>query len=126
MPTGCSYLIARLVVSFLAICVEGIPSAVAQTNGETRPRSIVSYKEARSADETKLEVGSPQARAEAKKLYKAGVDYVDAGLFTQAAELFRRAIRLDPEYAEAYRGLGRTYADMGDWGKAVESLQQAV
>jgi protein involved in polysaccharide export with SLBB domain len=45
---------------------------------------------------------------------------------TQAAELFRRAIRLDPQYTDAHRSLGRAYYDMREWDKAVESLQQAV
>ena len=130
MPPSCSKLIARPVVTSLAIWLVGISPVLGQmqTNGETRPRSTVSYQERSTvgADETNLEVGSPQARAEAKKLYKAGVDYVHAGFFPQAAELFRRALRLDPQYADAHRSLGRAYADMREWDKAVESLQQAV
>jgi hypothetical protein len=30
-------------------------------------------------------------KAEAKKVYKAGIDYANAGLFTQAAELLQNA-----------------------------------
>jgi protein involved in polysaccharide export with SLBB domain len=130
MPTSCSKLIARPIVTSLAICLLAMSPVLGQmqTNGETRLRSAVSYQEqsAGSSDETNLEVGSPRARAEAKKLYKAGVDYVHAGFFAQAAELFRRALRLDPQYADAHRSLGRAYIDMREWDKAVESLQQAV
>ena len=130
MPASCSKSVVRAVVSSLAICIVWISPVLGQmqTNGETRPRSTVSYQEQSPAtgDETNLEVGSPQARAEAKKLYKAGVDYVHAGFFAQAAELFRRAIRLNPQYADAHRSLGRAYIDMREWDKAVESLQQAV
>ena len=130
MPTGCSNLIARLVVSSLAICVIEIPSVQAQIemNGETRLRSILSYQEqsTRGADETNLQPGSPVARAEAKKLYKAGVDYGNGGFFPQAAELFRRALRLDPQYIDAHYGLGRAYSDMREWDKAVESFEQVL
>jgi protein involved in polysaccharide export with SLBB domain len=131
MPGSCSKLIAGYVVAPLALCVVGISPVLGQipTNGETRPRSTVSYQEQQSAgggDETNLEAGSPQARAEAKKLYKAGVDYVQSGFFAQAAELFRRALRLNPQYTDAHRSLGRVYSEMREWDKAVESLQQAV
>jgi protein involved in polysaccharide export with SLBB domain len=33
---------------------------------------------------------------------------------------------LNPQYADAHRGLGRAYIDMREWDKAVESLQQAI
>jgi protein involved in polysaccharide export with SLBB domain len=99
-----------------------------QTNGETRPRSTVSYQEQSPGGgaETNLEAGSPQARAEAKKLYKAGVDYGNGGFFPQAAELFRRALRLDPQYIDAHYGLGRAYSDMREWDKAVGAFEQVV
>ncbi len=130
MPTSCSELIVRPVVVSLAICVVGISPILAQTqtNGQTRPRSLVSDQEQSTggADETNLEAGSPEARVEAKKLYKAGVDYGLAGFLPQAAELFRRALRLDPQYADAHRSLGRAYSEMREWDKAVESLEQAV
>lgn len=128
MPGSCCKLIGRLVVVSLAICAASISPALGQTNRETRPRSLGDYQ-AQSVvdpDDANIQIGSPEARAEAKKLYKAGVDYVDGGFFPQAAELFRRAIRLDPQYVAAHRNLGRTYAAMQEWDKAVESLQQAV
>jgi protein involved in polysaccharide export with SLBB domain len=120
--------IAVSLVAALAICVAGVSPVVGQTNEQTRSRSFVSSQErsARGSDEANLQVGSPEARAEAKQLYKAGVDYGIAGFIPQAAELFRRALRLDPQYADAYRSLGRAYSDMKEWDKAVESLEQAV
>ena len=130
MPTSCSKLIALPVVASLALCVVGISPGVGQTqtNGQTRPRSTVSYQEPSTggADETNLVAGSPEARKEAKKLYKAGVDYGNGGFFPQAAELFRRALRLDPQYIDAHYGLGRAYSDMREWDKAIESFEQVV
>lgn len=130
MPTSCSQLIGRLVVSSFAICIVGLSPVIGQpqTNGQTRPRSLATYQDpsSGSSDETSLQPGSPVARAEAKKLYKAGVDYGNGGFFPQAAELFRRALKLDPQNIDAHYGLGRAYSDMRQWDKAVESFEQVV
>lgn len=71
-------------------------------------------------------VVSPEARAEAKRLYKEGVKYGVARLFAQAAEMFERAVRLDPQYADAHFALGHAYFDMKQWKKAVGSFERAV
>ena len=69
---------------------------------------------------------SPEARAEAKRLYKEGVKYGLAHLFSQAAEIFERAVRLDPEYGDAHFALGHAYFDLKQWKKAVGSFERAV
>lgn len=129
MPTSCSQLIGRLVVSSLAICILGLSPVIGQpqTSGQTRPRSLATYGEpSTGGDESNFIAGSPEARKEAKKLYKAGVDYGNGGFFPQAAELFRRALRLDPQYIDAHYSLGRAYSDMREWDKAIESFEQVV
>ena len=52
--------------------------------------------------------------------------YGTAGLFTQAAELFRRSVQLNPDYADAHQGLGHAYLDLGRLDEAIQSLQQAL
>jgi len=130
MPTICCKFLLRLVVSSLATCVVGISPVIGQTqtNGQTRPRSLATYEEPSTGggDESNFIAGSPEARKEAKKLYKAGVDYGNGGFFPQAAELFRRALRLDPQYIDAHYSLGRAYSDMREWNKAIESFEQVV
>ena len=130
MPTICSKFLLRLVVSSLATCVAGISPVIGQTqtNGQTRPRSLATYEgpSTGGGDESHFIAGSPEARKEAKKLYKAGVDYGNGGFFPQAAELFRRALRLDPQYIDAHYSLGRAYSDMREWNKAIESFEQVV
>jgi protein involved in polysaccharide export with SLBB domain len=76
----------------------------------------------RSADR----IVSPEARAEAKRLFKEGEKYGLAGLYSQAVEIFQRALKLDPGNADAYYGLGHAYFDLHQWAKAVESLERAV
>jgi protein involved in polysaccharide export with SLBB domain len=64
--------------------------------------------------------------SESKQLYAEGVKYALAGFFSQAVELFQRAIRLDPKFADAHFALGHAYFDTGRWEKAIESFQRAV
>jgi polysaccharide biosynthesis/export protein len=92
--------------------------ATAQTvnNYADNPRN------ARSAEGTV----SPEAKAEAKRLYKEGVKYGVAGLFQQAAEVLERAVKLNPGFADAHYALGHAYFDMKQWRNAIESLKVAV
>jgi protein involved in polysaccharide export with SLBB domain len=64
--------------------------------------------------------------SESKQLYAEGVKYALAGFFSQAVELFQRAIRLDPKFADAHFALGHAYFDIGQWEKAIESFERAV
>lgn len=77
----------------------------------------------RSSDRT---VSSPEARAEAKRLYKEGVKYGLAGLFPQAVAILQRAVKLDPQFADAHYALGHAYFDLKQWRNAIESLKVAL
>ncbi|HEX6719722.1 MAG TPA: tetratricopeptide repeat protein [Pyrinomonadaceae bacterium] len=69
---------------------------------------------------------SPEARTEAKRLYKEGVKYGLAGLFPQAIEILQRSIKLDPQNADAHFALGHAYYDVKQYRNAIESLKMAV
>jgi len=69
---------------------------------------------------------SPEAKAEAKRLYKEGVKYGLAGLYPQAIEILQRSIKLDPENADAHFALGHAYYDLKQYRNAIESLKVAV
>jgi tetratricopeptide (TPR) repeat protein len=43
-----------------------------------------------------------------------------------AAEAYQQAIKLQPNYAKAYAGLGFTYGAMGRYPQAVEAFKQAI
>jgi len=79
-----------------------------------------------SVNSTNASIASPEAKAEAKRLYKEGVKYGLAGLFSQAAEIFERAVKLDPQYADAHFALGHAYFDLQQWKKAAKSFERAV
>ncbi len=111
----------------LSLCLVVLTSSYSLA--QTRPRSLSDSNQkpaVTSVAESGLEVGSEEAGAEAKRLYKQGSEYGHAGLFAQAAELFQRATKLKPDYAEAYRGLGHAYVDMKQWDKAIPVLEQAL
>src|SRR6185369_1748219 len=69
---------------------------------------------------------SPEARAAARKLYKEGVKYGLAGLYSQAAATFEQVVQLDPQFADAHFALGHAYFDMRSWAKAAKALQRAI
>ena len=79
-----------------------------------------------AANSTSNRIVSPEAKAEAKRLYKEGVKYGVAGLFSQAAEIFERAVKLDPQNADAHFALGHAYFDLEQWRKAAKSFERAV
>jgi protein involved in polysaccharide export with SLBB domain len=69
---------------------------------------------------------SQNAEEEAKRLYKIGVKYGSTGLYEQAAEMFERALKLKPDYGEAYLSLGHAYYDLRLWEQAIDSIQRGL
>lgn len=69
---------------------------------------------------------SKDTYSESKRLYNEGVTYALAGLYSQAAQIFQQAIRLDPKFADAHFALGHAYYDMRRWQDSIESFQRAV
>jgi protein involved in polysaccharide export with SLBB domain len=62
----------------------------------------------------------------ARKFYQTGLDLMEAGQLPEAAGSFRQALQFDPEYADAYAALGRTYFKMREWQQASDNLKRAV
>lgn len=69
---------------------------------------------------------SRENEVEAEKYFKLAVGYGRSRLFKEAAISFTQAIRLKPNYADAYYGLGQAYFDLGRWSEAIEALEQAI
>ena len=69
---------------------------------------------------------TPEAKAQARRLYKEGVKYGLAGLYSQAAATFEQVVQLDPQFADAQFALGHAYFDMRSWAKAAKALQRAI
>ncbi len=118
-----------LLAATLLLCFAQLNVVIAQnTAPESRPRVVGRHSEQKSAvpDEAELRAHSSETNAEAKRLHKEGVKYGRAGLLKQAVQLFERAVKLKPDYADAHYSLGHAYLDLGQLEKAIASLQQAV
>lgn len=64
--------------------------------------------------------------AEAAERYQAGIKLTEAGQFSEAVENLQEALRLNPQYADAYAALGRAYFKMRDWQKAAVNIRRAM
>ena len=104
------------VVVLVGVCL-GVVSAQTASNYVDNPRDTRSTEGAPA---------SPEAKAEAKRLYKEGVKYGLSGLFPQAVTILQRAVKLDPQFADAHFALGHAYFDLKQWRNAVESFKTAV
>ena len=62
----------------------------------------------------------------ATRCYQQGEELFEAGQMVQAAERFRQALQLNPEYADAYAALGRTYFKLRQWQLAIDNLNRAA
>ena len=111
-----SKLLAFAAVSLLVLSCAGI--VVAQTASN--------YADNPPGSGTAERTASPEAKAEAKRLYTEGVKYGLAGLFPQAVQVLERSVKLDPQNADAHFALGHAYFDLKQYRNAIESLKMAV
>lgn len=118
----------RQLATFISalLLLSGVSSVLVfgQTDSQVRPRRTQSLSSRPEEDDPKPP--SPEARAEAKRLYQAGVKYGLAGLYRQAAASFEQAVKLNPTYADAYLSLGHAYSDLRQWEQAINSLERGL
>ena len=48
------------------------------------------------------------------------------GIYDKAIEEYNKAIELEPLFAAAFKGLGASYGELGEFGKAVEAYLEAT
>ena len=108
--------LAFAAVSLLVLSCAGLVAAQTASN----------YVDSSTPSGTVERTVTPEAKAEAKRLYKEGVKYGLAGLFPQAVEILQRSVKLDPENPDAHFALGHAYFDLKQYRNAIESLKMAV
>lgn len=58
--------------------------------------------------------------------YGRGIDRLDSGDFEKAMEEFSRALKINPSYAGAWKGLAESCAKAGRYARAVECCDRAI
>jgi tetratricopeptide (TPR) repeat protein len=90
-------------------------------------RKEITLKERTGQDLGKIQERSISDHAkEAKVLNVIGEKHGNAGELERAIEIFKRAVKLDPENADAYNNLGYTFFIMGDRAKGKEYFARAL
>jgi Tfp pilus assembly protein PilF len=67
-----------------------------------------------------------EIQEEAISYYNRGIDYVDQEEYKRAATMFRKAIQLRGDFAEAHSMLGFSLRKQGKYGKANKSYKRAL
>ena len=115
---------ASSILAFLILFAFYSERAAGQT---TNPNSQSATNSAAAKEPLRrVSLATPNASAEAVKLYEEGLKLSEAGQYPQAVEKFQQAIRNDSEYADAYSALGRTYFKMQQWQNAIDNLRRAA
>lgn len=116
MTTKRVFSIFLWVAALVAAAFIGEPLLFAQNNS-----NIAQSPARRSVQPVNRDVAK-----EAERRYKLGVQQGLASRYAEAAESFRQAIALNPQYPDAHFGLGHAFFDLGRWSAAVEELRTAV
>ena len=61
-----------------------------------------------------------------EELFDQAVDHVGDGDLERAATLYREALEVDPEYADAWEGLSMALADLEQWNDAIQAAHRVV
>ncbi len=64
--------------------------------------------------------------ADKLSLYKTGLDHYARQEFEAAADAFRRALEIDPEFADVHQALAHVREKLGDFDAALESAKRAA
>src|SRR5262249_1136887 len=97
--------------------------APAQTDSTVRPRRAETSD---TSPASHSKTPTPEANAEAKKLYKSGVKFNNDGRFKDAANNFEQAVKLNPDYADCYLGPGQAYYNLHQWAQAIDSFEHGL
>ena len=114
------------VVIYLVLLGSCIDQVAAQaTNTKSQPvANLNKPKGSRPSAPVTDSVVEPNAKA--KEFLERGIRRTAAGQFSVAVEDLHQAIKIQPDYAEAYSALGRAYFKMRQWQKAIDNFQQAA
>ena len=104
------------------------PVSPAASESQSQNPQAATLVNAASAFESSAEERRPNRNdlESARKCYKSGVKYGRANLFRQALQSFQEALKYDPEYADAYYGLGQAHLDLGHVRESIEAFERVI
>jgi protein involved in polysaccharide export with SLBB domain len=110
----------------IAVFLSLVPAALVQAQTEPIARPRRTQNVPAESEEVNRREPSGAANSEARRLYKLGVKYGNAGRFREAVDTLEQAVKLNPEYAEAYLSLGHAYYDLEQWEQAVDNIERGL
>jgi lipoprotein NlpI len=63
---------------------------------------------------------------QAQKHYMKGFEYHNQGLVEKAIEEYQKALKLNPNYIEAYMNIGAIYVDEKEYDQAIQQFKKVV
>ncbi len=94
---------------------------IAKANA-ARSAATPRYREA----EQQYKLAAQQEPSDARAHFGLGNVFLDQGLFVEAVDAYRQALKLKIDYLPAYQPLGYSLARLGRYAEAIETLKQAV
>lgn len=79
-------------------------------------------------EETPINAEAKKNQDDARALYhyNIGAAYIDSGKHKEAIEPLKQAIRIKPDYVDAYYNLGYAYDESGKLREAIDAYKQAI
>ena len=88
--------------------------------------ALEAYAAGAPKSSTKGTKSAAEKRAEANTYFDQGQRFQDQKNFKEAARKYEKAVKADPNYAEAHSNLGYSYRKQGKFDKAVQSYKKAI
>jgi lipoprotein NlpI len=63
---------------------------------------------------------------QAQKYYMKGFEYHNQGLAEKAIEEYQKALKLNPNYIEAYMNIGAIYIDKKNYDQAIQQFKKVI
>ena len=96
------------------------------TNSQPARQLLEDIREVRPPEQTQpTEISPDTSDANAKKYYEQGEAFLNNRQYNEAAAVFKRAIKADPNFGDAHYSLGVTYLEMGLLDEAKMAAEEA-
>jgi tetratricopeptide (TPR) repeat protein len=88
---------------------------------------LFQFQNAYGAGSPKVSTPSPQERRQKANIhFDKGESFRKEGNYKEASKAFKKAVRADSTYAEAYSNLGYTLRKQNLYGKAIKAYRKAI